>query len=173
MIDVLVRGDLPLAAQVCNWLNSHQKHFRLSVALEECTFTLLLNGEPYHGLFRVIDSTTVGVSTWQCPGLCFYANMEMQELISICAFLGLMHVRALRLNEHLRVEDFIHTPEKGCLFSTLALKQDFAEVLEHLHICQGCIDFYRCLGLEPEVDALLRVLRSLQGLETVQSHESS
>lgn len=161
MIQVSVRGGLPLTRGVANWVNGCQGRFVLETTDEDQQCVVQITEEPFHSLFRVITPRDVIVSSWQVNGLQHYASMRESEVIGLSSILGLIQLRALQLSEYLRVDDFIHPPRDRCLFSTLPQRHDFADVLDSIHVCRGCIDFYRCIGLEPEVEALLQALQSL------------
>lgn len=169
MIGVSVRGELPVAHQVAACVNSCQDWYRFTVAHEDQGLVLHLCAETHHGLFRVFDERNVVVSMWQGDGLSHYANLALPELLALCALLGITQARTVQINGNLRVEDFIHRPHAACLFATLPLKQLFAEALRGLHVCPGCLEFYRCLALEPEMDALLRLIRKLEESKTTRA----
>ena len=109
-------------------------------------------------LFSVDPIEGVTVSTWQSGGICIYAGIPEPHYYLLCSMLGLNQWRALSLNPLLRVEDFAHDEPANCLYVRRQLKQDHAVLLDTPFVCQGCLDFYRCLGLEPEMTALMSVV---------------
>ncbi|NUM55865.1 MAG: hypothetical protein HUU46_19670 [Candidatus Hydrogenedentes bacterium] len=161
MIPVSVRGELPVTSQVAAWVNTKQERFHFDLSYPRHDLVLHVTDETYHGLFRVSDSRNVHVSNWQADGLQLYANLCAGELLGLSALLGLTQARALALNDFLRPEDFLHPSQPWCLFSTHPMKQDFAEVLDAPALCQGCVDFYRCIQLEPETETLQHVVCKL------------
>lgn len=161
MSEVAVKGALFIAHQVAETGNRGQRRFHFTPMGEHHDYTLHVTDEPYHGLYRVWDETNVIVSTWQAEGLCHFSRLSLGEFLALAGLLGLTQAHAVTINPIFRIEDFIHPREARCLFSTLPLKQEFATILDECRICRGCLEFYRCLRLEPEIDALLTFLAAL------------
>jgi hypothetical protein len=162
MNEVAVHGKLPIAHQVAETGNRGQHRFHFCAMGDRQEYMLHVTEEPYHGLYRLWDERSVIVSTWQADGLCHFSRLSLGEFLALSGLLGLTQAHAVITNPVLRIEDFIHPREEQCLFSTLPLKQEFATILDEGSICRGCLEFYRCLKLEPEIDALLTFLDSLQ-----------
>jgi hypothetical protein len=114
----------------------------------------------------------VAVSTWQSEGITRYAGIDRTNYFLLCGALGLLQYRALALNPLLQPDDFLHDSDNGCLFSTRPLKQEYALLLERPHICPGCVQFFDCLGCEPEVGALLDVLEFIRGAQWAGAREN-
>jgi hypothetical protein len=114
---------------------------------------------------RVLISAERGrgvlLSTFQIEGLCRYAGLNAGSYLLLCTLLGATQWRALLLNPMLVAEDFRHGPPCNCLFAEQHNKQEFALLLESPQICSGCVDFYRCLGAEREIEMLLNYLDTL------------
>lgn len=97
----------------------------------------------------------VRISTHQREGICSYAGLDNGTYTLLCALIGTAQWRTLALNPLLIGEDFHHGPICSCLFSHQACKENFALVLEQPEICPSCVAFYRCLGVERDIDTLL------------------
>jgi len=133
------------------WCDTAPKDFR--VAISEDTDAKL---------FRVDREQGVSVSTYQSDGICVYAGIDRNEYFRLCTLLGKIQWTALRLNPLLVEEDFRHESPSRCLFALQPFKQDYALSVEDPQVCQGCVDFYRCLGVETEILALCALLTELR-----------
>ncbi|HPJ99149.1 MAG TPA: hypothetical protein PKW60_06655 [Candidatus Hydrogenedentes bacterium] len=129
--------------------------FCLSRDLRSLTMQITSDEEP--ALFSLRD-TGVAVSAWQSEGIARYAGIDRTAYFLLCGALGLLQYRALALNPLLQPDDFLHGADCGCLFSTCHAKHEYALLLEQPRICGGCVQFFDCLGCEPEVGALLDVI---------------
>ncbi len=107
--------------------------------------------------FRVHKDRGATVSTWAMGGLCHYAHVETKAYLLLCSLLGLLQWRALQLNPLLEEYDFIHRCDCPCLYQAIPHPEDFALLLENPRLCRSCVEFYNCLGVEPEVAALVGV----------------
>jgi hypothetical protein len=125
---------------------------------EKASVTIRVEDAPEPALLSFISRSCIRVSTDQMDGLCRYAGLEPAQYLLLCALLALVQWRALWLNDQLRPEDLFHTDDSGCLYTRVPSRPELALLLESPAVCQSCLAFYRCLGLEPEIDALLRVL---------------
>ncbi len=129
--------------------------FCLSRGLRSLTMHITRDEEP--ALFSLRD-TGVAVSAWQSEGIARYAGIDRTAYFLLCGALGLLQYRALALNPLLQPDDFLHATDGGCLFSTCHVKQEYALLIERPRVCAGCVQFFDCLGCEPEVGALLDVI---------------
>lgn len=111
-------------------------------------------------LVCVDRASGIRISTYQREGICTYTGLDNGTYLLLCTLLGATQWRTLALNPLLVAEDFHHGPVCRCLFSHQPCKEDFALVLEEPGVCPSCVAFYRCLGVEREVDSLLRFLHS-------------
>jgi len=134
-----------------------QTRYEFSLSQSLKSLTLHVTREREEALFSLRDYG-VAVSAWQSEGIAQYAGMDRVSYFLLCGALGLLQYRTLALNPLLRPDDFLHASKDGCLFSTGCPKQEYALMMEHPHICAGCVQFFDCLGCEPEVGALLDVL---------------
>lgn len=112
--------------------------------------------------FRVEPPSDVVVSTWQQEGICLYAGVDPEVYVLTCGLLGLVQWRALYLNELLREEDLVHSGDHACLYSVRDSMEEYALLFDEPRVCPGCIAFYRCLGAEAEVEALLSAVAALK-----------
>jgi len=67
-------------------------------------------------------------------------------------------------------DDLRHAQPSRCLFAEQPAKNEYAFVLEDLHICRGCLQFYRCLGAENDIEALLVLMARLRDPLTPSSY---
>lgn len=127
--------------------------------------TLYITMDRSNSLFTVGPSE-VAVSSWRIDDLCRYAGLERSSYLLLCCTMGLLEQRALRLNPLLRPEDLFNSQPGRCLFSVQPLKRNYALLLENPLVCPACQDFFRCLGCEPELEALQRVLTFIGKTQT-------
>lgn len=127
-------------------------------------FRLCITDDLESRLFRIDSERGVLVSAYQSEGICRYAGMDRNEYFRLCALLGKIQWTALQLNPLLVEEDFSHVAPSPCLFAPRPFKQDFALALDDPQVCQGCIDFYRCLGAETEILVLQALLDELHSI---------
>ncbi len=144
----------------CRFADQAQSRFRFQLG-KTGGISLLFVADESHELFSVMrDGITV--SSGQSAGISRYAGIEHERFLLICTLLGLTAWRTLSLNPDLILEDLQHPESNACLFAPRAHRQDYALLFDRFDqpaICPGCIDFYRCLGVELEIDALLTVLK--------------
>ncbi len=115
----------------------------------------------------VVDADRgVEVSTWDVEGACRYAGIDEQTYLLICSLVGIAHWRVLDSNPLLRPEDLRHPPGVHCVYTDARQVADFALLLDSPEVCQGCADFYHCLGADTELLALRDVLRDLNAART-------
>lgn len=114
-----------------------------------------------NSLFWACRERGVTLSAWQSEGICHYTGLGRDAFFLVCSLLGLTQWQALVLNPLLVEEDFGHGTPSTCLFSTRPFKQDYALLFEEPRVCGGCLAFFRCLGAEPEVEALRQGLALL------------
>ena len=123
--------------------------------------------EPSPHWFNVSRAVGIQVFTDQADALSLYTGLSVVTYCLFGAVLGLAQWRALMSNAILIEEDFRHGLPSRCVFATQPQKCDYALVLENPSICFGCIEFYRCLGAEPEIITAQRLLKSIrQGAPT-------
>jgi hypothetical protein len=84
-----------------------------------------------------------------------YAGFSQTEYLSLICSLALTQLRTLAINEILEAEDMLYTCHPGCVFTMPETLGDFGIVLEHRHICGGCMDFYSALGADRELASVL------------------
>lgn len=137
---------------------------------EKRSVQLLISHEPCSQWFCV-SHDCVTVCADQAEELCHYANMDRDVFLLLGAILGIIQWRALVLNPLLASQDDLrHAQPSRCLFAEQPTKNEFALVLEDLHICRGCLQFYRCLGAEADVEALLVLMARLRDPLTPSSY---
>ncbi|MBX7258905.1 MAG: hypothetical protein K1Y02_21255 [Candidatus Hydrogenedentes bacterium] len=131
---------------------------------------LAISHEPGPQWFTVTHEC-VTVYADQAEGLCSYANLEPDVFLLLGAILGIIQWRALILNPLLASQDDLrHAQPSRCLFAEQPTKNEYALVLEDLHICRGCLQFYRCLGGEGDIEALLVLMARLRDPLTPSSY---
>ena len=148
-----------------------QSRFHVSATADTCDCVLRVSTVPDVRFYRVKRARGVLVSTWQSEGICTYAGLPQAAYFLTAGMLGLVQWRTLQLNPLLVEEDFLHPPDSNCLFATREYKEDYALPFARPHICRACLEFYRSLGTEPEVEALLRTLRALKSMRPRMSSE--
>jgi hypothetical protein len=137
---------------------------------EQRSVRLEISHEPCSQWFTVTQDC-VTVCADQCEGLCSYANLEQDVFLLLGAILGIIQWRALVLNPLLASQDDLrHSQPSRCLFAEQPSKNEYALVLEDLHICRGCLQFYRCLGAEGDIEALLVLMARLRDPLTPSSY---
>ncbi len=166
MIVVRVVGNGVDVARLAQRAAKMQRRFQFVGRTTAGTTELHITDDRSNVLFSVDRNRGVAVSTWQSDGISRYAGLDLETYFLICGLLGLTQWRALETNPLLRSEDFIHNAPRQCLFSNLPYKQDYALLFERPRVCGGCLDFFRCLGVEPEVEALGQVLDFVGSPET-------
>lgn len=100
----------------------------------------------------------VGISLWDIDGVCRYAGIDQSDYLLICALVGVSHWRVLQSNPILKPEDLRHPDGVHCVYTDARQASDFALLLESPTVCQGCVDFYHCLGADAELIAMREVL---------------
>ncbi len=106
-----------------------------------------------HGI-RVTERSSEAISR--------YLGVDEGTYLALCALLGLTQWRALKRNDDLQPEDFLHRTEYRCLFAHHE-PGTHALLFENPAVCPGCVDFYRALGADTELLALLETVRYVQG----------
>ena len=142
-----------------------QTRYDFCLSRDARSLTLQITSDKEPALFSLRD-TGVAVSAWQSEGIARYAGIDRAAYFLLCGALGLLQYRALALNPLLQPDDFLHAADCGCLFSTCHAKHEYALLLEQPHICGGCVQFFDCLGCEPEVGALLDLLDFIHKSQT-------
>jgi hypothetical protein len=142
-----------------------QRRFYLTSHTLNEACILRITSLPDSRLFRVKRNRGVLVSTWQSQGICLYAGLPESAYFVTAAVLGLVQYRTLTLNPLLVEEDFQHNSCQECMFANREYKEDFALAFDELHVCTPCLEFYRSLGAEPEIGALLDTLRRINRLK--------
>lgn len=158
MIPVFVTGASQNTSGLIQLSQRVQKCFFFTRQPRSEAVRLQVTDSPGNDLFQADRATGVTISTWQSEGISRYAHLPCDAYLLVCSLLGLTQWRALTLNPLLVEEDFIHGTPSTCLFSSRPFKQDYALLFEEPHVCSGCLAFLRCLGAEPEVEALLQAL---------------
>lgn len=158
-MDVIVSG--PAAdVRLLVGCSDRQRRFRFLEAGFPGAVPLRIADTPAERPFWASRTDGVSISTRESEGICGYAEISRESYLAVCAILGLVQWRALMLNELLIEEDFIaHEESPRCLFAARGTIQEYALAFEYPGLCDSCLDFYRCLGAEPEILALQEVLR--------------
>ncbi|MFO7976375.1 MAG: hypothetical protein R6V12_17270 [Candidatus Hydrogenedentota bacterium] len=156
-LQVHVLGRDPEVQQIPDIAAQAQTRYVFSLTHSWKALTLYVTHDHEDSLFSLRESG-VAVSAWQSEGISRYAGINRTSYFLLCGALGLLQYRALALNPLLRSDDFLHAGKDGCLFATHHPKQEYALLMENPHVCAGCVQFFDCLGCEPEVGALLDVL---------------
>ena len=162
MIEVYLTGPEEDIRRLAFLGNQYQSRFRFSnVSRRDAacvTVTGLCNTTPFlasnvHGVF---------IFTYQSEEICRYVGIERDVYLLICCLLGLAQWRVLQLNPLMVWEDFIvcETPPR-CLYAARTTMEEYALAFERPFICAPCLEFFRCLGAEPETLALQEVLGRL------------
>ena len=98
------------------------------------------------------------ITTNSSKGIATYARLSQQEYLSVCYFVALAQLRALRENPLLEPEDMECQSEKLCLFSWHPEFYEYAEVFANRLVCPGCFQFYLAACAEREILVLRNLL---------------
>ncbi len=112
--------------------------------------------------YTVCTRRGVTLSMWQSEGISRYAGISQNTYLVLCGLLGISQWSVLNSNPLMRPEDLMHPQASRCLFVRPDGIQNFALFLEEPRVCQGCVDFYHCLGADSEVTALLDALAAIE-----------
>ncbi len=159
MMTVHVTGRSVDRGRFCQLANQVQSLFRFG--LWDTSGPRLSFTEGRGLLLFTATRDGISVSLGQGAGVSWYAGIEHDRFLFICALLGLTTWKILTLNPLLVPEDLLHPESDTCLFASRTNRQGYTLLFDRFDkpsICPGCIAFYRCLGAEPEIDLLLAVL---------------
>lgn len=140
----------------------HEIGFAFTDEMASDVAPIQITDEMNSALVCVDRACGICISTYQREGICMYTGLDNGSYLMLCALLGVTQWRTLEMNPLLVAEDFHHGPACRCLFSHQICKEDFALVLEDPEVCTSCLAFYRCLGVEREVDTLTDFLNSFR-----------
>lgn len=146
---------------LCMLANNAQPHVHYATRYPKPDVVVAFVDSPLSELFEV-QFNIVTVPMVHAGGICEYTKLTHEEFGLLGSFLGVVQQRALVLNAELRAEDFEHNATPHCLFSRGREKEDVATIVERLFICDSCYEFYRCLGLEKETEALKKVIEFVE-----------
>ena len=174
MIDVIVRAETGDAVN----LALTARHLQTRFNFKNYAFTdihnsaqpgaaLTITNVPLPALFSLDLDQGVTVSTFRSVGISQYLGLEVDTYLLTCSLLGLMQWRVLALNPLLRPEDFLQHESDFCLYSNRSSVQDYIPLLEEPAVCQGCRDFYHCLGADGELHVLDAMLRHIISASSV------
>ena len=159
MIDVHLTGSEEDIRRLAFLGNQYQSRFRFSdISRRDAacvTVTGMCNTTPFlasnvHGVF---------IFTHQSEEISRYAGIDRDVYLLICCVLGLIQWRVLQLNPLMVSEDFVVCEEPPlCLYAARSSLRDYALAFERPFVCTSCLEFFRCLGAEPETLALQEVL---------------
>lgn len=170
MIDVFVNGISEERRAFVSYANANQRVYGFTNE-PGAAYEVVLSSVQHSQLFHLANRDKVFVSTWNVDGICLYAQCRQLDYYLIASLLGLTQLRALN-SCTLIPEDFIHLDPKGCLFSQHAARPDLAVKMQEPHVCSGCIAFYRCLGVERELDAVLEAITRIANRPPVNTRVS-
>jgi len=159
MLDVSICSDHLDTTGICALGGEVQHFYRFIPVGQWDTARVEIDSAKCNALFRIHRDLGVKLTTYQSEGISFYAGIDLNSYFLLCCTLGLTQWRALQQIESFHEEDLRHTDPSDCLFSEQFCQQDYALLMERPRICQGCKEFYRCLGLEEEIHALRLVLQ--------------
>lgn len=109
--------------------------------------------------FVLLSRRRAKVTTWQSSGICFFADLSKVDYYAMCCALAQTQLKTLSMNPLIEPED-LHCQSERCLFGDPGSIEQYAFVFEERRVCQGCMDFYHCLGADTEI-LLTRELLSL------------
>jgi len=160
MMDVCVSG-LPRDIELLTRSNGWQRRFRFSGQAVPGAIRLTVADAAADRPFSVSRADGVFISTYESDNICRYAEIGKGFYLAVCGMLGLVQWRALIMNELLVWEDFFVEEEpRGCLYAARDTIQEYALAFEEPYVCDACMEFFRCLGAEPEIMALQDILSS-------------
>lgn len=145
--------------------NTTQDRFSFGDRLRKEVIPVRIAAKPCNALFEVSLRSGITISAWQADGICRYLNITRAVYFLVSSLLGLTQWRTLQQNPLLIEEDLMHEVPQNCLFANQSHIQNYALLLERPYICADCIEFYRCMGAEPEIEALLQTLSYLDSLQ--------
>ena len=159
MIRVYVNGITEDRRALVAYANGHQNVYQFTCE-PSADFEVVLSAVQHTQMFHIPNRDKVFVSMWNVEGICLYAQIRKMDYFLLCSLLGLTQLRALT-SCTLIPEDFLHSEPKECLFAQHATRPDTAVKLLEPWICPGCLAFYRCLGVEQELETLEQVVQRL------------
>lgn len=166
-VDVVVHAEAALARAVAEAGARLQRRFRFAPAGQgggaPAGYRLRICDTASARLFSLRGRAEARVSTFLSQGLSGYLGAGKPAFLAVCGLLGLVQLRALRLNPVLIEEDLRYPHRADCLYRARARKQHHALSFEPPYVCASCREFLRCLGLEPELYALLAALERIDG----------
>lgn len=160
MIDAYLSGPGEEALQLEALGNKLQERFRFIVQPRPGAAPVQLR-QSLPGLLHVSRHQGVLVSLDQSEGISLYAGIPRQLYVLSCVMLGLLYWRVLVLNPLLVWEDMFVREAPECLCAARATLQEYALAFERPWVCPSCLEFFRCVGVEPETAALQEVLSHL------------
>ena len=83
--------------------------------------------------------------------------------------LALTQWRALHQNKMLEPLDCLHHGDPNCLYAPQEYHEDYALIFEDPRLCSDCGRFYNCLGVDPELFELQKVIRTLRARQRMQT----
>lgn len=160
MIDVYLTGPEQETARVAVLGNKLQTRFRFSTEPAPATATVRMQ-QSQSDLLRVSREEGVLLSLDQSDDISQYARIPRTLYILSCVTLGLVYWRVLALNPLLVWEDLLVREDPDCLCTARATLQEYALAFERPWVCPACLEFFRCLGVEPETAVLQEMLSHL------------
>lgn len=157
--NVFVNGISEERRALVSHANAHQSVFTFS-SEPNASFEVVLTSTQHPHMFHLANSCKVFISTWNVDGICLYAQCRPLDYYLLASLLGLTQLQALS-SCTLIPEDFLHWEPRECLFAQHQTRSDVALKLLEPWICPGCIAFYRCLGVELELEASLAMVARL------------
>jgi hypothetical protein len=151
MIDVAVTGPDADAGEWADLGNRLLRHYRFSGGSSGGAVSVRVVSEWPGRLFWVDREGGVYVSSAQSDGIALYLGMPRARYLFLCALLGLVQWRALDLNPLLVPEDLLHHNPPRCVFADPMRLEDYVVTLDEVRLCPACMNFFRCLGVEPEL----------------------
>ena len=146
----IMRLDLiSLAVSLQNHLDKDMG-FSISSPHSKSVYLSLVEDE-MHAPFRALTPEHIVISTTEAKSICDYTGLDFLGYLKLCLALVLVQRKALCLNPQIKSEDLFHPPNEHCLYNRNLGINNFALHIEKMVLCNGCKDFYHCLGCDKEL----------------------
>ena len=147
--------------KVCRYGNDNQSAFVLTAEPTESAISIEIRDTLCDDAIIEVNENGGLVSAAYVEGVSKVVRMASREYYATLGIMAGMCALALRENEALVPEDLHVDAHAPCILSPPAGEREALSLMDNLHLCSKCADFYCALGLEPEVSAVQEFLREL------------
>lgn len=169
-VQVIAHTDRVDIDAICALANRSQPYYVFDNGEGTTRHAVRITEKRDESLFRLLGRYNMAVSIWQLDGISRYAKIGETELLLVAILFGLVQQRCLNNHELIKLPDLLHQDPEACLFTKYSVKSDYAFKLENPYICEGCLDFYACLGLKREIVSLKEVATYIRSNRKCETH---